>query len=928
MHFISHFHYQFQNANLLVKALGLAFLAYFNAYGCTAVIPAAAFNPRATLAAISLEGTNIFPSVPAMNSALLNHPDWKETSVIDHIIIGTTSVSSEYMTKTVADFGAQRISDGYGLTETGAIWFHRSGTKPSDSYPCPEIMVRVCDSETDEVVPRGMQGELHCGGTSVVTRYLLSKEQGEGPNKSFYEDNSGHWLRTGDQVVMDDSGEIRMIGRYKDLIKRGGENLSPGLIELVLAEDFGLVAEVVGVPDEIVGEVPFAIVKEIQNYDMSNIRGKLVKKLGPLFALEDVLTLKAIGLDDFPKTHSGKTKKHVLKEKATEYLKAKAFSREGNRHDVESEVQIETLTTLWSKHLGVSNLHPQQNILEFADSLTLARFSAVLRRATGHFLSLQQLLDNPTIEAQTRALSSQNTRQEDMEFSKMVLSHNGPPTSNDMIHAMGDEDIYDKTQALSKQILLPLGLSWNDVEDIIPMHPALKRLLERRRPQSNNHRRTWLCRGKTVKELEEALQKALAHHSILRAMSIHYDSKTPLHVILRPSQTLYSQMLTHMSPVKNAEELWRQSYNKSEDWAADPGPLFRATLCYVEQENCAGLVYMGQHSTFDAISFELFSEDLDASLINPQASLIPRVPYKAWADIFYDLQHSATAQNSIKWQAKRLKGVSNHKKSLFPEQRAPEWFKGQSDGWISLPDGNTGPTRKALDGGITDGAIGIVQQVKLQDAKSLKLQHAIEVPQIAKVALAIVNTRRTKSNVALFGQYQAARSWPFIPNWQASLLPDVMNLGGPTLQTTAVIANVNKTDVLGTLLLKLQEEQSGLNKHSHAPYDQLIDRLNDGGSKDGDVVVEIIRRQIFNWLPGGLAPEYKSLQMVHHVSRADVGILWNISMVDEAKLQVHMSWDDAQLSGQEATEMLNEYAVVISQVSKIENWGKTVERII
>jgi acyl-CoA synthetase (AMP-forming)/AMP-acid ligase II len=201
------------------------------------VHPAASFDAKSTLMAIALEGANVFPSVPAMNVALLNHQDFEKKGTIDHIIIGTTTVSPEFLRKTATDFGAKRTSDGYGLTETGAIWFHMPGTDPKETYPCPELMMRVCDPETDEVLSRGVPGELHCGGTGVVSHYLLSKKQGEDPKRAFYDDKLGHWMRTGDQVVMAENGEVRVIGRYKDLIKRGGENLSPRLIEIVLAED-------------------------------------------------------------------------------------------------------------------------------------------------------------------------------------------------------------------------------------------------------------------------------------------------------------------------------------------------------------------------------------------------------------------------------------------------------------------------------------------------------------------------------------------------------------------------------------------------------------------------------------------------------------------------------------------------------------------
>lgn len=163
------------------------------------------------------------------------------------------------------------------------------------------------------------------------------------------------------------------------------------------------------------------------------------------------------------------------------------------------------------------NLGFQRNIHDLADSLTLTRFSGILRRTTGHSLSLQDLLDNPTIEEQVRVLSSRKIGQESILYSKMVSKHAGPPTSDDIVHAMGDEDGLEQTKALSQEVLQPFGLSWDDVEDVVPMHGTLQRLLEKRRPQSNNHRHTWLCRGKTTNQLEETRRQPLICPSSLLA---------------------------------------------------------------------------------------------------------------------------------------------------------------------------------------------------------------------------------------------------------------------------------------------------------------------------------------------------------------------------------------------------------------------------
>ena len=84
---------------------------------------------------------------------------------------------------------------------------------------------RVCEAGSRKPLTRGEVGELHLGGDMIISEYLY------GDNKVFYTDDSGHWIVTGDQAKMNEDGTLYLLGRYKDIIIRGAENLSPGLIE-------------------------------------------------------------------------------------------------------------------------------------------------------------------------------------------------------------------------------------------------------------------------------------------------------------------------------------------------------------------------------------------------------------------------------------------------------------------------------------------------------------------------------------------------------------------------------------------------------------------------------------------------------------------------------------------------------------------------
>ena len=108
------------------------------------------------------------------------------------------------------------------------------------SYPgvgkvLPGCRIRICAPASRDILKRNVAGELHIGGTAVITGYL----DGADP-EAFYTDEYGSWLRTGDQATIDENGVVSIHGRYKDLIIRGGENISPAKIEQCLGQIPGL----------------------------------------------------------------------------------------------------------------------------------------------------------------------------------------------------------------------------------------------------------------------------------------------------------------------------------------------------------------------------------------------------------------------------------------------------------------------------------------------------------------------------------------------------------------------------------------------------------------------------------------------------------------------------------------------------------------
>lgn len=303
---------------------------------------------------------------------------------------------------------------------------------------------------------------------------MLSEEQDNSLDSCFYDDDVGHWIITGDRAVMDEDGACHIVGRYKDLIIRGGENIAPKAIESYL-QDLGITAEIVGVPDEISEEMPVAIVKPApgQDINFTEVRRKVGEELGSAFAPEEMINLEDLGgAEDFPRTGTGKVRKNILRDEVITYMQSQ---EETDHVGTTSDIDVKTLTKLWTKLLGVNTLDPQTSVRDFADSLVLSRFSAKLRRATGQSLTLQQLLDNPTIEAQAKLLSSSASPAiKENEYSDMLELHDGPPSLQHVAPAWNDEDIFEKIKARTEEILRPSDLSWEDVEDIVPMHDTME----------------------------------------------------------------------------------------------------------------------------------------------------------------------------------------------------------------------------------------------------------------------------------------------------------------------------------------------------------------------------------------------------------------------------------------------------------------------
>ena len=213
-------------------------------YGGAVVFPSRAFDVESTAHALVQEKCTIMSATPTLVRALLAHPSCPtpQDMSLSMISIAATKITAKDIRLCRKQLGAKDTVQAYGMSEGAPLisWSRRDKLfqeRPDRGVGkvLPGASIRVCHPTTGRVLDLHEVGELHVSGPSVIAGYLNHAE-----TDTFYEDNAGRWLATGDQAIITDNGVVEILGRYKDLIIRGGENLNPMRIEEALVDIKGV----------------------------------------------------------------------------------------------------------------------------------------------------------------------------------------------------------------------------------------------------------------------------------------------------------------------------------------------------------------------------------------------------------------------------------------------------------------------------------------------------------------------------------------------------------------------------------------------------------------------------------------------------------------------------------------------------------------
>ncbi len=290
-------------------------------HGSCMVVPGEGFDPLLTLQTVQDERCTALHGVPTMFIAELEHPRFAEfdlTSLRTGIMAGSTC-PIEVMKKVVNLMHMDQVTIAYGMTETSPVSFQTTPDDPLDRRVDsvgrihPHVEVRLVDGEGN-VVPRGAVGELQTRGYSVMKGYWND------PVRTAEAIDADGWMHTGDLATIDEEGYCRIVGRLKDMLIRGGENIYPREIEEFLHTHPAVAdVQVFGVPDEKFGEevcawVRLAEGKSCTAQDIRDFcRGAIAYYKVPRY-VEFV--------KEFPMTITGKVQKFVMREAMGERLRA------------------------------------------------------------------------------------------------------------------------------------------------------------------------------------------------------------------------------------------------------------------------------------------------------------------------------------------------------------------------------------------------------------------------------------------------------------------------------------------------------------------------------------------------------------------------------------------------------------------------------
>ncbi|MDX1635362.1 MAG: AMP-binding protein [Marinobacter sp.] len=290
-------------------------------HGTTMIYPGEGFEPKSVLQAVHQEKATALYGVPTMFIAELAESDFEtfDLSSLRTGIMAGSICPAEVMKKVNGKMNMKEVQIAYGMTETSPVSTQTSSLDPFEKQVTtvgrtqPHLETKIVDPANGNVVPRGEIGELCTRGYSVMLKYWNNEE------KTREAIDDAGWMHTGDLATMDEDGYIQIVGRIKDMVIRGGENIYPKEIEEFLYTHPSIEeVQVTGIPDEKYGEELIAWVKLRPDADPVTGADLQAYCKGKIAHFKIPKNYKFV--DEFPMTVTGKIQKFKMREMSIEEM--------------------------------------------------------------------------------------------------------------------------------------------------------------------------------------------------------------------------------------------------------------------------------------------------------------------------------------------------------------------------------------------------------------------------------------------------------------------------------------------------------------------------------------------------------------------------------------------------------------------------------
>lgn len=910
-------------------AMGYFYVLHFFCQGGAVVYPSATFNPGQMAKALAEHACTHACLVPTALHSLIDHAGRDSLSfpALKDVCLAGASITPHNLRQVVKTLESQGVSTGFGMTEGSPVWVAPTpdpetliaGDDTISGSASPGASIKICAADSTLPLPRGQPGEIHESGPGVIAGYLGENVGTE----NFYIDGGRNWFKTGDRALMHPDGRVSIVGRYKDMIIRGGENIAPAAIEALLNQFSGVEAQVVAAQDSIAGEVPIAIVRQLPTGD--DPRGLLSnavrESMGMLHIPDDIVTLESLGLDDYPRTMSGKVQKSTLRNLVAAFRKhsVSAAPHPSTENVVSNGTKRhrpieETVLHVWWRATGISpaTIDQEAPSSNFADSITIMRVRDMFRKELGFTLSAREMVDYPSLRSQILVLERKSGRSQTTSAQAVAARE---PLSLEAIQLVVHPEDATSFKGKASAIVAKSGFDFDqDVDAVVQASDFTNVMIRHKLMDTWNFGIAVVADGSTVPLLRHALVAALSQSPLWTSFYVLGEDGAPFYITMKPQRKLFDHCVTFGGAVKDLAELQHKAIRYPHpEHATHPGLLFHALLYHVEELNSAAFVMYLHHAVHDASSMRLVLEDLNKALSAPERPLEPHVPFRTWADIYHSLRNSPRATIEVDWHVQRLADLHLHRKALYPPAKVPR------QATTADPDG--------LDYGFDAPQL-----------LNLKKHHPqITASVVLKAAMALVNITRTHHTHALFNNFEAARST--LPFWPSTLhhLPtstntslsdlDASDVAGPTMNAVTNLIPVHRSESAMSFLTRLQTDQHLLTKHAHAPWLRIMSGLDalHPDQNAGSMLPEVHQTQFLTWVPGFLG-DYENIRVAQIAIRAALGLVFVAGLGGEraTTYMISLRWDEANYSRGETEAFVRDVEGAVGWLLKEGNWDLPV----